>query len=248
MPIVFLLFLASSGFGRAFNIYATINHAAAKAPHWRQPNSCALCGNVSYAANPDPIATTVAQALMASKLDPAQVSSVTPTFCGCGTTTCATRFVRRELVGRTAQDLHPVRCAVNPVATTPGSCGVAVSFRYSVPVLFAIHFPRLYLRAQKILLLVQGSEWQIKLVRITEADRHPHEPGVVATGFNCTSNWMQILGCPADKFAAHETVVAQVVVPQPQNVGVTELTCAGSSFEAISACATVVAMGSGLAA
>jgi hypothetical protein len=57
-----------------------------------------------------------------------------------------------------------------------------------------------------------------------------------------------MLGWPADKLVAQETVVAQVVFPQLQNVGVTELTCAGSSFDAISACATVVAMGSGLAA
>jgi len=152
MPIVFLLFLGIFWFGRAFNIYATINHAAREAARQAATNSCALCGNVSYAANPDPIAATVSQALQASKLDPAQVSSVTPTFCGCGTTTCATTVsCAANLSAGQPKICIQFDVQLNPVATTPGSCGVAVSFRYP----YQFYLPFTSLNQQQIYLNTQ---------------------------------------------------------------------------------------------
>ena len=132
MPIVFLLLLGIFWFGRAFNIYATINHAAREAARQAATSSCALCGNVDYsvAGGPDAIAATVGQALQASKLDPTQVSSVTPTFCTCGVQTCATRVSCAAVSAGQPQVCIQFNVQLNPSATTPGSCGVAVSFRY----------------------------------------------------------------------------------------------------------------------
>lgn len=132
MPIVFLLLLAIFWFGRAFNIYATINHAAREAARQAVTNTCALCGNVDYAtaANADPIAAVVAQALQASKLDPTQVSSVAPTFCSCGVQTCGSSVACATVSSGQPQVCVQFNVQLNSSATTPGSCGVAVSFRY----------------------------------------------------------------------------------------------------------------------
>lgn len=133
MPIVFLLLLGIFWFGRAFNIYATINHAAREAARQAATSSCALCGNVGYATSPggpDVIAATVSQALQASKLDPNQVSHVTPTLCACGTVNCSTPVSCASVSAGQPQVCVQFNVQLNPNSTTPGSCGVAVSFRY----------------------------------------------------------------------------------------------------------------------
>lgn len=133
MPIVFLLLLGIFWFGRAFNIYATINHAAREAARQAATSTCALCGNIDYSTSPggaDVIAATVGQALQASKLDPTQVSSVTPTFCTCGIQTCGTTVSCAAVSAGQPQVCIQFNVQLNPLASTPGSCGVAVSFRY----------------------------------------------------------------------------------------------------------------------
>jgi Flp pilus assembly protein TadG len=151
MPIVFLLFLGIFWFGRAFNIYATINHAAREAARRAATSSCALCGNVDFSANADPIATIVAQSLQASKLDPTQVSAVTPTFCSCGNLTCQTTIQCSTISAGQPQICVQFNVQLNPVATTPGSCGVSVAFRYP----YQAYLPFTSLNLQQIYLPTQ---------------------------------------------------------------------------------------------
>jgi len=144
MPIVFLLFLGIFWFGRAFNIYATINHAAREAARQASTSTCALCGNVDQSQNADPIAMMVGQALQASKLDPSQVQKVTPSLCSCGAPSCVSSVPCASISAGQPQVCVQFNVQLNPVATTPGSCGVSVAFRY--PYQFYLPFTSLNLQ------------------------------------------------------------------------------------------------------
>jgi hypothetical protein len=73
LPLLFMLLLGIMWFGRAFNIYATINHAAREGAQAAAAHSCASCGNVTpTAAN---IRSVIDPILSASHLDPAQVQN-----------------------------------------------------------------------------------------------------------------------------------------------------------------------------
>jgi hypothetical protein len=74
LPLLFMLLLGIMWFGRAFNIYATINHAAREGALAAAAPSCASCGNVL------PLQATIQTnvvnpILSAAHLDPAQVQN-----------------------------------------------------------------------------------------------------------------------------------------------------------------------------
>ena len=68
LPIFFLIMLGIYWFGRAFNTYATINHAAREGARLAVAQTCAACGNAQPSLTA--IGTQVAQSLRASSLDP----------------------------------------------------------------------------------------------------------------------------------------------------------------------------------
>lgn len=128
LPLVFMLLLGIYWFGRAFNTYATINHAARQGARYAVAQQCASCGNASPTVNQ--IADQVKQALQASSLDPSKVTppSTTPISCSGGSATCAS-----------PGGGEPNLCVYSNVrldATAPANgwgpaaCGVAVSFTY----------------------------------------------------------------------------------------------------------------------
>jgi Flp pilus assembly protein TadG len=150
LPIVFLLLLGIFWFGRAYNIYATINHAARQAARVAATRTCATCGNEALPT--DAAAAVVKQALVASSLDPNQVGSATPVFCACGLDACG----GSEVACSTVSASEPQICVqydvqLNPAATTPGSCGVSVSFRYP----YQFYLPFTSLNQQQIYLTTQ---------------------------------------------------------------------------------------------
>ena len=151
MPIVFLLFLGIFWFGRAFNIYATINHAAREAARQAATNTCGLCGNTDYSSNADPIAMIVGQALQASKLDPTQVQQITPNLCACGSPSCVSSVQCASVSTGQPQVCIQFNVQLNPVATMPGSCGVSVAFRYP----YQFYLPFTSLNLQQIYLPTQ---------------------------------------------------------------------------------------------
>jgi len=83
LPLTMMLLLGIYWFGRVYNIYGTITHAAREGARIATAPTCAMCGNV--ATTQDQVADKVADILKASKLDPAKVSAITPALCDCGT-------------------------------------------------------------------------------------------------------------------------------------------------------------------
>ena len=132
IPIFFLIMLGIYWFGRAFNTYATINHAAREGALLATMSNCASCGNTATGALA--AANAVAAALQASGLNPSQIqlySSSSSTSCGGLATAC-----------NSAND--NVTVCSNVQLTTPAQtgmpvCGVTVSFQY--PYNFTLPFP-----------------------------------------------------------------------------------------------------------
>jgi len=75
IPIFFMIMIGIYWFGRAFNTYATINHAAREGARVGVAQTCAMCGTPNQQPSVTTIGTRVAQALQASSLDPLQAQS-----------------------------------------------------------------------------------------------------------------------------------------------------------------------------
>src|ERR1700679_1234302 len=83
LPLVFMLLLGIVWFGRAFNIYSTIQQAAQQGAIVAARSSCATCGD--QGALDTPVSSTVGAVMQASSIDPAQipVNSNAPTPFSC---------------------------------------------------------------------------------------------------------------------------------------------------------------------
>jgi len=152
IPIFFMIMLGIYWFGRAFNTYATINHAAREGARAATAQTCAMCGTPNTGLTPDQIATQVKQALQASSLDPLQAQSLgepaTRAACGGGTTRCQ----NPSGVGQPNICVY-YNVQLQPSATLPvngGSpgCGVSVQFQYP----YQFYLPFTSLNLQQIML------------------------------------------------------------------------------------------------
>jgi hypothetical protein len=77
LPLLFMLLFVIMWFGRAFNIYATINHAAREAALAAAAPNCATCGN-TFTTTAGPLQTNVVNPILsAAHLDPGQVQNFT---------------------------------------------------------------------------------------------------------------------------------------------------------------------------
>jgi len=123
LPLAFMILLGIYWFGRAFNTYATINHAAREGARAAAAQTCATCGN---ALNGN-VANIITQAMQASSVDPGQIRAYTPTlnFCSAGGS-CTTIGNNINLCTNVVLQ--------NPPGGTTGlgapACGVNVSFQY----------------------------------------------------------------------------------------------------------------------
>jgi Flp pilus assembly protein TadG len=140
LPIVFMFLLGIVWFGRAFNIYSTITHAAQQGALTAARPSCATCGNL-FSDNAT-VDAAIYSVMNASRVDPAQipVNSNIPTLTACpdpappgGCTTTNNITVCRSVI-------------LNPTADSsqPSQCGAVVSFQY--PFQFYLPFTSLNLR------------------------------------------------------------------------------------------------------
>jgi Flp pilus assembly protein TadG len=126
LPIAFLILLGIFWFGRAYNIYATVTHAAAEGARVAATSTCATCGN-TYPSDTT-VVNAISAILQASRLDPNQIGTYTPTpapvFCpglippGACSTTVKNVTVCRGI------ELN------DPAVSTPQACGTRVSFQY----------------------------------------------------------------------------------------------------------------------
>ncbi len=129
IPLLFTILFGIYWFGRAFNIYGTINHAAREGASVAI-QTCATCTPPNTPATPTQIAAAVTQALQASHLDPTKAQIYTPApapaigACS-GAFSCTNAAT--TLPGR-VRICRPVQ--LNAGSADPPVCGVTVSFKY----------------------------------------------------------------------------------------------------------------------
>jgi Flp pilus assembly protein TadG len=130
IPIFFMILLGIYWFGRAFNTYATINHAAREGALAATMSTCASCGNAPTV--PLTVANAVTAALQAARLDPNQIQAYAPAVVFCpGAPPC--NSANNNITVCSSVQLTPAASPGVPV------CGVTVSFQY--PYNFSLPFP-----------------------------------------------------------------------------------------------------------
>jgi TadE-like protein len=130
LPIFFMVLLGIYWFGRAFNVYSTINHAAREGARAAVAQTCATCGGFpNKRLTTDQIADQVNQALQASSLDPGQVTHIgaARTACGGGSAFCAHPGAGKPNIWVCYNVQLP---STLPNASGPPACGVSVEFQY----------------------------------------------------------------------------------------------------------------------
>ena len=136
LPLVFMLLLGIVWFGRAFNIYSTIQQAAQQGAITAARATCATCGNAQAA---DSAVTGVVEAVYESVQSRYQPDSSQHSF--------HPAPVRESRIpwGRARRSHDKVTVCrnvqLNPPATTqPVQCGTVVSFQYPFSST-SCHFP-----------------------------------------------------------------------------------------------------------
>jgi Flp pilus assembly protein TadG len=148
LPLVFMLLLGTVWFGRAFNIYSTIQQAAQQGAITAARSTCGTCGN--FNAADATVVKTIKAVMQASSIDPAQIpvntNAPAPTFCTPPPPDGACKTTGNITICRNA--------LLNPTAgkTQPQQCGVIVSFQYP----FQFYLPFTSLNMQKIILSAQA--------------------------------------------------------------------------------------------
>ena len=155
LPLVFLLLLGIVEFGRAFNIYSTVQQAAQQGAITAARATCGTCGsgnafpaNGSVTGPKGTVAYAVATVMNASSLDPTQIQVSSPSPLSCLDTA-------KPLKCTIANKITVCRNALlNPPTTTvgPSQCGTIVSFQYP----FQFNLPFTSLNMQTIILSAQA--------------------------------------------------------------------------------------------
>jgi Flp pilus assembly protein TadG len=132
LPLVFMFLLGIVWFGRAFNIYSTIQQAAQQGAIAAARPTCATCGNTTGVATVTPVVESV---MKASNLDTTKIISNAPP----SPVLCAAPYPAGTC--STAADNVTVCFNVKlnpPAATSPSICGTMVTFQY--PMTFNVPF------------------------------------------------------------------------------------------------------------
>lgn len=153
LPLVCTLLLGIYWFGRAYNIYTTITHAAREGARAASAPTCATCTPTpNTVLSADQVADKIAQTLQASKLDPTQVNSVAAPLCDCGSPNCGSVTARcSTLSGGKPQVCIQYNVRLDNPASGLGACGVSVSLQYP----YQFYFPFTSLNMQKVWLKAQ---------------------------------------------------------------------------------------------
>jgi hypothetical protein len=159
LPLVFMLLLGIVWFGRAYNIYSTIQQAAQQGAITAARASCSTCGD-----NPATVAavdTVVTNVLQASNLNPAQIQLGAFPNCAPGSpcALCPAPFPPNGGCPAPTTGLNIYVCQnvqLNPLSShaspQPTQCGSVVSFQYP----FSFYFPGTSLNLSQILLTAQA--------------------------------------------------------------------------------------------
>jgi Flp pilus assembly protein TadG len=140
LPVVFVFLLGIVWFGRAFNIYSTIQQAAQQGAIAAARPTCASCSSGTTTGFPsDQTVTNAIFAVMqASSLDPSQI--VTPNKAPVGCTNSQKVTICREmLLNPSSNPAQSQNC--QSVPTPSQLCGTIVTFQY--PFKFPLPFTSL---------------------------------------------------------------------------------------------------------
>ncbi len=146
LPLVFMLLLGAVWFGRAFNIYSTIQQAAQQGAITAARASCATCGNSPSTT----VINTIDAVLQASNLDPTQI----PASASPGLAACPSPAPPGGACTATTNQIWVCSNVwLNSTASTqPAQCGSVVSFQYP----FQFYLPFTSLNLQQITLSAQA--------------------------------------------------------------------------------------------
>ncbi|MEP6643051.1 MAG: TadE/TadG family type IV pilus assembly protein [Acidobacteriaceae bacterium] len=147
LPLVFMLLLGIYWFGRVFNIYSTIDHAAREGARVATTFACATCGNAQ--TSPTSVEAVVLNSLQASNLDPNKISPLVPSslaFCSGFTQATACSTTTKNVY--VCENVVLNNAAGNSTAGSSPVCGASVSFQYP----FQFYFPFTSLNFQRVLL------------------------------------------------------------------------------------------------
>lgn len=133
MPLAFMMLLGIYWFGRAFNTYATINHAAREGARVAVTQTCATCASPNTPPTAGAVVLAVTQTMQASSVDPSPTKIIlypkpTPVPVNCPSAPPGSPAASCTASGNVT--------VCNNVALTPSSspypqvCGVTVSFQY----------------------------------------------------------------------------------------------------------------------
>jgi TadE-like protein len=153
LPLVFTLLLGIIWFGRAFNIYSTIQQAAQQGAITAARATCATCG-VSGPTFPLPatVATTVVAVMQASSVDPAQIIDPGTPPTGC-TAPSKITICQQVLLNPSSNPTQIQSCGSPQPAPSPSQiCGALVTFEYP----FTFNFPGTSLNMRQIIMTAQG--------------------------------------------------------------------------------------------
>src|ERR1700723_794541 len=151
LPLVFMLLLGIVWFGRAFNIYSTIQQAATggATPGARDPWPTCPRGNPPPAAAA--AATIVIAVMQASSLNPSQIVN-NPAPANCTNSTNNITVCQEVLLNPSSNPTQPQSCGSPPDPTPSQFCGAIVTFQYP----FQFYLPFTSLNMQTIELSTQG--------------------------------------------------------------------------------------------
>ena len=127
LPLVFMFLLGTIWFGRAFNIYSTIQQAAQQGAIAAARSSCATCGNAETTAPAvDTVVSNVLQAdnLSLSQIQKWEANTPTPGLLDCPAPAPA------HSCNLTGNKIWVCSSVLLNSSTQPSQCGAMVSFQY----------------------------------------------------------------------------------------------------------------------
>jgi hypothetical protein len=150
LPLVFMFLLGIVWFGRAFNIYSTIQQAAQQGAITAARDSCATCGNAlpnaATAVDPVVVAVLHASSLDASQIQQWEANNPTPGLQPCPAPAPA------PACALTSNKIWVCSSVLLNSSTQPAQCGAMVSFQYP----FQLYLPFTSLNLQQVVLSAQA--------------------------------------------------------------------------------------------
>jgi hypothetical protein len=147
LPLVFMLLLGIVWFGRAFNIYSTIQQAAQQGAITAARSSCGTCASPNTVTTPGVVQGVVLAVMNSSNLQAGQIQEAPNP----GLLPCPSPAPPGSCT-LTASNIWVCSSVLLNSTTQPAQCGTMVSFQYP----FQFNFPGTSLNLQQIILSAQA--------------------------------------------------------------------------------------------